>query len=259
VIPDLIEMVVDAGVAVGPLYPVDSGRPGVCSCFRGEECPSPAKHPLVRNGKDGFTTDLATVAWWAQSYPGCNWGGRPPETVFILDVDPRNGGYDSLAKIEAEHGPLPKTLTARTGGGGLHLWFTGESRRGKLGDDYPGIDIKTNKGYVVLPPSVHASGGLYEWLDIRAAEYAPQWLHEALNPPVTHVRVGRHVNPASLIRYVSEAREERNNRLFWAACRIAEQGGDPFILREAAEACGLDPSEYEKTLRSAAKTYGLVS
>lgn len=255
-VPEEIEMVVGAGVRVGPLYPVDAGRPGVCSCRKGETCESPAKHPIARNGKNDFTTDLKVIEWWAKSNPGCNWGGRPPEGVFIVDVDPRNGGHDSLARLELEHGPLPPTLTARTGGGGLHLWFTGTTQRGKLAD---GLDIKTNSGYVVLPPSVHATGARYEWLDLRPAEYSPNWLHELLNPPKRYIRHGKHIRPAALIRYVAESTTERNNRLFWAACRIAEQGGDPFILRDAAEACGLDAAEYEKTLRSAAKTYGQVA
>jgi len=259
-VPEEILMVVKAGIEVGPLYPVDSGRPGVCSCFRGEACgPNTAKHPIPRHGKDDFTTDLKVIERWAKSYPGCNWGGRPPEGTFVLDVDPRNGGHDSLAKLEGEGRFLPPTLTAKTGGGGLHLWFTGKSRRGKLGDDYPGLDIKTHSGMLVLPPSVHRSGNAYEWLNLRPAEYSPNWLHDLLNPPVTHIKVSRHVRPAQLVKYVAESTTDRNNRLFWAACRIAEQGGDPFILREAAEACGLDAAEYEKTLRSAAKTYGQVT
>lgn len=257
-IPADVEMVRAAGIRVGPLYAMDSGRREVCSCFRAEKCESPAKHPLTKNGKDDFTTDAAVLAHWARSFPGCNWGGRPTEGVFILDVDPRNGGHDSLSKLELEHGPLPQTLTARTGGGGLHIWWTGHTRRGKLGDRYPGLDIKTDTGYVVLPPSVHASGQAYEWLDLRPAEYAPAWLHDLLNPVVTHVRVGKHIHPSALVRHVAESTADRNNRLFWAACRIAQQGGDPFILREAAEKCGLDSAEYEKTLISAAKTYGLV-
>lgn len=257
--PDEIAMVAAAGVRIGPLYAMDKGRNDACSCFRGEKCESPAKHPIVRNGKDDFTTDAATIAKWARAYPGCNWGGRPTEGVLILDVDPRNGGDDSLARLELENGPLPRTLTAKTGGGGLHLWWTGTARRGNLGTTYPGLDIKTHTGYVVLPPSVHASGSAYEWLDLRSAEYVPQWLHALLNPVVTQVRMGSHVHPAALIRHVAEATADRNNRLFWAACRVAQQGGDPLILREAAQQCGLEPAEYEKTIASAAKTYGQVS
>ncbi|MGD9530544.1 MAG: bifunctional DNA primase/polymerase [Dehalococcoidia bacterium] len=257
-IPDEIEMVRAAGIRVGPLYATDPGRPGICSCYRGDQCQHPAKHPLTRSGKDDFTADRPTIERWARRWPGCNWGGRPADDVVVVDIDPRAGGDDSLARLELQHGPLPRTLTAKTGGGGWHYWFTGRSKRGTLGADHPGIDVKGSSGYLVLPPSVHASGRPYEWLDVRPAEYLPGWLHDLLNPPVTHIRRGTHVHPAALIRHVAEATENRNNRLYWAACRIAQQGGDPFILRDAAEKCGLEAVEYEKTLRSAARTYGLV-
>lgn len=255
-IPDEIEMVRAAGIAVGPLYTMDRGRPEACACHLGDKCKSAAKHPLTRNGHYDFTTDASIVARWASRYPGCNWGGRPTEGVYILDVDPRNGGDDSLARMELDHGVWPRTLTARTGGGGLHLWFTGTTRRGKLGDRYPGLDIKTHNGYVVLPPSVHASGRAYEWLDLRSAEYTPTWLHDLLNPPVRHVARSRHFHPSGLVKHVAQATENRNNRLYWAARRVVEQGGDPFILREAATACGLEQSEIEKTLTSAARAAG---
>lgn len=258
-IPDEVIVAAESGVAIGPLYPPDSGRPGVCSCYRGEACEAPAKHPLTKHGKDDFTDDLAQIAAWARRWPGCNWGGRPPEGVVILDVDPRNGGTDSLAALEMEHGLLPRTLTARTGGDGLHFWFVGPTRRGKLGDAWPGLDVKTHTGYVVLPPSVHASGRAYEWLDLRDAAATPNWLHALLNPPRKSVSHGRTVHPAHLVAHVANATDNRNNRLYWAACRIVEQGGDPAVLTDAGTSCGLDRDEVEKTLASALKAHGSTS
>ena len=41
-----------------------------------------------------------------------------------------------------------------------------------------GIDLKADGGYVVAPPSVHASGRKYEWLNIREVAPAPAWLKE---------------------------------------------------------------------------------
>lgn len=93
--------------------------------------------------------------------------GRASDLV-VLDVDPRNGGVESLNRLEREIGPLPATYTVRTGGGGLHLYFrvpedwTGEVR--SIPDLLPGLELKGDGAYVIAPPSLHPSGRLYEIL-----------------------------------------------------------------------------------------------
>jgi hypothetical protein len=86
---------------------------------------------------------------------------------MVLDVDPQNGGFESLRTLEAEYGPIPVSVMAQSGSGGRHYYlklppgaevkndYTGK----KLG---PGLDVKTN-GYVLLPPSRTDKGG-YSWL-----------------------------------------------------------------------------------------------
>jgi Bifunctional DNA primase/polymerase, N-terminal/DnaB-like helicase C terminal domain len=133
-------------------------------------------------GSRGFvdaTTDADQIrAWWTRA-PDSNVGVRPPADVLALDVDPRNGGHETLQALEAEHGALPDTLTARTGGGGLHAFFrvpAGLSWPKELAD---GIDLKGNRSYVLAAPSIHPdTGKLYEWitpLDTPLAE-APAWV-----------------------------------------------------------------------------------
>ncbi len=80
--------------------------------------------------------------------------------LAVVDFDPRNGdGLSALA------GRLPKTLTAETGGGGLHRYFRlapGE-RISKIPNLLPGVDLQAEASYVVAPPSLHPSGGVYRW------------------------------------------------------------------------------------------------
>lgn len=239
-----------AGVAVLPLHSVQDGR---CSC--GRDCPTPAKHPRTRNGKDDATTDLGTVAEWMARWPGCNWGVRPPKGVVVLDVDPRNGGDVALAELEMRHGRLPATLTAVTGSGGLHIWLTYNGpARGKL---CAGVDVKTNTGYLVAPPSRHISGGTYYWRDQRPAEYAPRWVTTILNPPVKRTYVSPTGNGSidALVRYVANSGEgDRNRHLFWAACRAFESGHEPTPIADAAVTAGLTTAEVTATIRSAART-----
>jgi hypothetical protein len=137
---------------------------GGCSCRRAG-CPDVAKHPIGRLVPHGFkdaSADPAVVAdWWAAeplANPCIATGGR----VVVLDVDLPDGP-DTLRALLAEHGALPDTATVATGGGGTHYWFrAGRTlRSGRLG---PGLDFKADGGYVLAPPSLHASGREYTWL-----------------------------------------------------------------------------------------------
>ncbi|MDQ1502671.1 MAG: hypothetical protein QOD57_398, partial [Actinomycetota bacterium] len=42
----------------------------------------------------------------------------------MIDIDPAHGGIESLDHVQPLVGTLPVTLTAATGGGGQHLFFT---------------------------------------------------------------------------------------------------------------------------------------
>ncbi len=89
-----------------------------------------------------------------------------------------------------EHGRLPQTVEAITGGGGRHLLFryangaTIKSQVGKLG---PGIDVRGIGGYIVVEPSLHTSGKNYIW-EVSSDPFdnplavAPDWLLDLLTP-----------------------------------------------------------------------------
>jgi len=129
------------------------------------------KRPLVKHGfKDASKDQEQIRAWWTR-WPDaiiCMPTGRASGFI-VLDIDVKNGqdGRAALAELERQHGPLPKTLTAETPSGGLHLYFTmpdtdpplGNSA-GKLG---PGIDVRGEGGYIVLPPS-RINGRAYKWV-----------------------------------------------------------------------------------------------
>ena len=99
----------------------------------------------------------------------------------MLDVDPRHGGDETLARLEAENGALPTTLVAITGGGGQHYLYKAPAEgfpnsAGALG---PGLDTRGEGGYILLAGSNHVSGGVYEWVDPDAPLAAtPVWLIE---------------------------------------------------------------------------------
>ena len=210
---------------------------------------------LVPHGHLQATSDVEQVRdWWVQE-PEANIGIRPAVGVVVVDVDPRDCGATNLAALIAEHGHLVPTWTAHTGGGGLHAWFrTPGPYRGKL---CPGVDLKGHSGYVVAPPSLHASSRRYVWGNELAIALAPRWLAKLVVAPAVQPRTitaGMPSGPADdgLVRTVAQAPQgERNHLVFWAACRAMERGGSPELLARiaaAARANGLGKPERGATV-----------
>ncbi len=92
--------------------------------------------------------------------------GRQGGNVGALDVDPRHAGDQALAALEAEHGPLPRSLRTVTGGGGAHILFAWPDDGSTVTNANglpPGLDTRGEGGLIVLPPTRHASGDRYRW------------------------------------------------------------------------------------------------
>jgi putative DNA primase/helicase len=107
--------------------------------------------------------------------------------IFVLDVDPRHGGEESLDSLIHKYGSLPGTLQVTTGGGGRHFYF--KHPGGTVPNEVsilPGLDIRGDGGQVVAPPSLHISGRRYEWDGIDAFNApivpAPAWLLDLIRP-----------------------------------------------------------------------------
>jgi hypothetical protein len=149
--------------------------------------PLHGKVPIVAHGLKDATTDLEQVAAWWTRWPLANIGARVPDSLLVVDVDPRAGGWESLERLEADHGALPVTLTVRTGGTdrGEHRYFlcpSGPIVMARLGD---GIDLRLpRRHYCVVPPSVHPDSGLlYEWIDPAVTPaLTPTWIVARLRP-----------------------------------------------------------------------------
>ena len=75
--------------------------------------------------------DVARARWGKnpQANIGVATGAR--SGFWALDVDPRHGGDQTLAKLIRQNGELPVTVSVRTPSGGVHHWFrwTGQSFR----------------------------------------------------------------------------------------------------------------------------------
>ncbi len=211
------------------------------------------KRPICAHGKDDASRDLEQVRdWWVQ-HPLANIGLRPPVGVVVVDVDPRAGGATALAELSRAHGGLSPTWTAYTGGGGLHAWYhvTGPLRA-KL---CTGVDLKHQSGYVVVPPSLHASGRRYTWGNALPIADAPDWLLPMLRRPApvlrsVHASVFASGNDDGLVRLVAAPGGDRHNRLFWAVRRAVERDGLTADLRArlVVAATSLGDEEAQRTI-----------
>jgi len=146
-----------------------------------------SKKPL--KGSTGFkdaTVDPDQIAKWFENNPELNIGiaTGPRSKIFVLDIDPRHQGNESIFELEKKHSKLPDTVSQKTGGGGDQLFFkypdNGTEIKVSAGVIAPGLDIRGKGGYVVAPPSIHPdTGRAYCW-DNDPEEYdyqpAPQWL-----------------------------------------------------------------------------------
>ncbi len=157
-----------------PIFPVWGIRPGgACECPKGLDCPNAGKHPvgyMAPNGLKSATGNLDVIRAWWKGRPTANIGlptGRQ-SGVFVVDVDFKSGGFETLALLICKHGGewLEGSPRVRTGGGGAHFYFVYPKDRdlpsttNRIG---PGVDTRGEGGYVLLPPSVHTSSSLYDW------------------------------------------------------------------------------------------------
>ena len=150
------------GWYVIPLHDVTAGY---CSCGKGKDCKDAGKHPRLEAWQEQATIDEATIRkWWGQ-WPNANIGilTGVQSDIAVIDIDPRNGGDESLRELEQMYGELPETPTVLSGGGGVHYYFrlTEDLPSPKLA---PGVDfLAGGNKQVVAPPSLHPSGKRYEW------------------------------------------------------------------------------------------------
>ena len=139
-------------------------------------CKPRAKEPAVWNGLRAATTDQNTIrGWWRSRDLNIGLATGKPSGIFVVDID----AEAELAKLKSRHGILPRTIESITTKG-RHIYFLWPGRRipNSASKIAPGIDVRSDGGYVLAPPSIHPSGKLYEWKANSANGFAvaPDWI-----------------------------------------------------------------------------------
>jgi hypothetical protein len=150
-------------------------------------CRVGAKQPLVPHGFQDATRDAAQIqAWWTR-WPDANVAIAAAGLV-VVDVDPQGRGWPHDPERAAQLAAAGAvSLTPR---GGRHYVFRrppDKAWRCSTGHLAPGVDLRTDGGYFLVPPSRTADGP-YRWvpgleLDTPAdgLPEPPAWLAALLN------------------------------------------------------------------------------
>ena len=228
-------------------------------------CKPGAKEPATSHGFRDATTDPDKIAWWWRRQPEANLAiatGSPGPDV--LDVDqhgPAGNGFSALNRLKTAGLLEPAGTIVSTPSGGLHAYFRGSAQpSGRLPRCH--LDLRARGGYVLAPPS-QVSGKPYL---IRHDGAATGWLDwpkaASLLEPERAVGYVSRPPCSDLSRLVAWTAalgpdsHNRNDGLFWAACRAAEAGDDAILaeLAIAARATGLADREIRRTIASARRS-----
>lgn len=182
-----------------------------CGCGQ-PDCKQAGKHPKWKWSQLGVGEkapirpdvfgppgpDGAPGAWLSQGDGvGIATGSRSGCFVIDLDVKPAQGIDGVRAFIELGAGrDCPTTLMVKTPSGGYHVYFkypAGDQTTGRAAREVRnsaskiahGVDVRGEGGYTVLPPTLHKSGGRYEFFGLPPGfdgdpstliAEAPEWL-----------------------------------------------------------------------------------
>lgn len=220
-----------------------------------------AKRPTCPGGFHAAARDPDTIRKLWQRHPGPLIGVPTGEAsgLAVLDIDATK--HPGAAAWFWHHATELQTLTIETRSGGWHCYFLhhpGLKCTTAL-HGIKGVDIRASGGYVIAwgvhghrTPLQAPMAPWPAWLTIPA-ENRPERLPA---PP----RVPDDASIAKLLRWVKDASEgERNSRLFWAGCRLAEQVavgtlGQAYaaeLIEQAGVAAGLPAIEARRTAQSA--------
>ena len=159
------------------------------------------KRPPMGAWQDVATTKTGTIrAWWEGNYQGYGIGivtGALDDGTryFVLDIDehdPNASGTETMQVLEQQNSKLPDTISARTGSGGHHRLYRLADHHGDIGNGAgrylgAGVDVRAINAQIVVTPTVHPNGNLYEWVQDHAIgeidmAVAPDWLIALLIP-----------------------------------------------------------------------------
>lgn len=155
------------------------------------------KTPLVKwRSFEPASSDLEQINKWFIRWGKCNWGLATgvESGVFVVDTDSKEGYNWVVAN------GLTDTYSVKTGGNtpeklsyGYHFYFKHPGAhiaiKNSAKDLSPGVDVRGDGGYVLMPPSV--TDMPYYVANQRELADAPQWLIERITKSEVQIAADR--------------------------------------------------------------------
>ncbi|MFN9790788.1 MAG: bifunctional DNA primase/polymerase [Holosporales bacterium] len=225
-----------------------------------------SKKPLVKwKSFQQTPPNTALLEEWRQHYATANIAvvtGRV-SNLLVIDIDDEQAVpalEQAVGIVDILALPVPTVKTGR----GWHLYFQypdAHTIRNATGI-VPHVDVRGESGYVILPPSVHNSGHLYQWQagksiwDIPPPPLDAPWLRLLVPVPSTFKKKG------SIEAILHDLRQAQNghrndalNKVAFALGRYVSKGKVSAreaedMLRQQAQQLGLPDAEATATLHS---------
>lgn len=219
-----------------------------------------SKRPLTQSGFKDASDDLDQIKdWWAK-WPDANIGiptGKP-NNIVVVDIDPRNGGWQSLDEMGLSPIDYTPVHHIETGSGGAHYYYSYPQQFTllpcrKLAE---GVDFKADGGYVVGSGSIHPNGKPY-----RVISDGTEELPETILKYLTSNKAPGPQKPKNwLAKMLEELGPGNRNDSF---CRIAgklhrlglEDEDIIALLKPHAVACGFGEEELRLEVTTLCKRY----
>lgn len=197
-----------------------------------------SKIPALKDWPDKATDDRRRIESWWNLDPDANIGIATGHGLLVVDADTKDNrpGGDSLDMLDMIG--LPASYRVATPSGGTHVYLKIDGpQRNRAGTipDYPGIDIRGDRGYVLGPGST-IDGRAYAVAHAETVTAAPAWFLETLGAPPEHTprsdqpltELDQPQNIARAIEWLAERAPEAiqgaggDDTTYQVACRMRE-------------------------------------
>lgn len=185
-------------------------------------------------------------------------GQTPNYNIVGVDVDGEIG-LEKWDELCAEHGGIPETWEFYTGGGGYRLLYAlppempTKKKKITFDGDHQEIAFICQGQQTILPPSIHTSGELYEWVEGRSPMdrglvMAPDWIVEKVKE--VNATEKPKMSPKAVVSATAVTTGNRNDTMtkqVFSICKSNYALGKPAALA-ACIAFGTNPEKFNPPL-----------
>lgn len=240
-------------------------------------CAPDGKQPITAHGFKDATADAEQVQSWWRRFPEANIGmpTGAASGVVVVDVDVHGAnGYEGLNRADRAGLVSGWETQVQSPSGGLHLYFPAtvgsEQRSWQAGR--VGVDFRGDRGYIITPPSYRTVGSRsvpYRITELASDAGQPvdaDRLRRFLDPPksprklpVTTGRAEGWADARKIADWLVRQDNDRNLKLFWASCRLAENGVPYSDALDALAAVAQPDFGQREIIRTVTSAYRTIS